>query len=158
MKARAVQSEETRLDLHDAHKRVMSIAAVQKQLHASGMSGPIAVAPYLSRLCDSLATSMIGDSRPISLKVNSDGGHVSSREAESLGLIVTELVMNVLKHAHPNPGRRTNHAYATAQGCRRPAYFHKWTQPRHMTALGQSQPERIPDGLLHPRTVAAHPD
>jgi two-component sensor histidine kinase len=103
MKARAVQSEETRHHLHDAHNRVMSIAAVQKQLHASGMSGPIAVAPYLSRLCDSLATSMIGDSRPISLKVNSDGGHVSSREAESLGLIVTELVMNALKHAYPDP-------------------------------------------------------
>jgi two-component sensor histidine kinase len=68
-----------------------------------GMAGPIAVAPYLSRLCDSLATSMIGDSRPISLKVNSDGGHVSSREAESLGLIVTELVMNALKHAYPDP-------------------------------------------------------
>jgi two-component sensor histidine kinase len=103
MKARAVQSEETRHHLHDAHNRVMSIAAVQKQLHASGMSGAIAVAPYLSRLCDSLATSMIGDSRPISLNVNSDEGHVSSREAESLGLIVTELVMNALKHAYPDP-------------------------------------------------------
>ena len=103
MKARAVQSEETRHHLHDAHNRVMSIAAVQKQLHASGMSGSIAVSPYLSSLCDSLATSMIGDSRPISLKVNSDGGHVSSREAESLGLIVTELVMNALKHAYPDP-------------------------------------------------------
>ena len=102
MKARAVQSEEMRHHLHDAHKRVMSIAAVQKQLHASGTTGPIAIAPYLSKLCESLATSMIGDSRPISLKVISDGGHASSREAESLGLIVTELVMNALKHAYPN--------------------------------------------------------
>jgi two-component sensor histidine kinase len=97
-----VQSEETRLHLHDAHKRVMSIAAVQNQLHASGTSGSIAIASYLSRLCESLATSMIGDSRPISLKVISDGGYASSREAESLGLIVTELVMNALKHAYPD--------------------------------------------------------
>ena len=36
MKARVVQSEETRFHLEDAHKRVLSIAAVQKQLHASG--------------------------------------------------------------------------------------------------------------------------
>src|SRR4030095_696194 len=41
MKARGVESEETRLHLQDAHKRVMSIAAVQKQLHASEATGPI---------------------------------------------------------------------------------------------------------------------
>ena len=49
MKARAVQSEETRLHLQDAHKRVMSIAAVQKHLHASGIGGSIEIAPYLSQ-------------------------------------------------------------------------------------------------------------
>jgi two-component sensor histidine kinase len=102
MKARTVQSEETRLHLQDAHKRVLSVAAVQRQLHASGTTGSIAIAPYLSNLCESLAASMIGDSRPISLKVHSDGAQASSREAESLGLIVTELVMNALKHAYPN--------------------------------------------------------
>jgi two-component sensor histidine kinase len=102
MKARAVQSEETRHHLQDAHTRVLSIAAVQTRLHASGATGSIAIAPYLSRLCESLAISMIGDSRPISLKVISDGGRASSREAESLGLIVTELVMNALKHAYPD--------------------------------------------------------
>jgi two-component sensor histidine kinase len=102
MKARAVQSEETRLHLRDAHSRVMSIAAVQEHLHASGASGPVEVTPYLSKLCETLATSMIGDSRPISLKVCGDGGSASSRQAECLGLIVTELVVNALKHAFSN--------------------------------------------------------
>ena len=101
MKARVVQSEETRFHLEDAHKRVLSIAAVQKQLHASGAAGQIKIAPYLSQLCESLATSMIGDTRPISLKVVGEGGSATSRQAESLGLIVTELVMNALKHAFP---------------------------------------------------------
>ena len=102
MKARAVRSEETRLHLEDAHKRVLSIAAVQKQLHASGASGTIEIAPYLSKLCASLAYSMIGDTRPISLKVVGEGGSATSSQAESLGLIVTELVMNGLKHAFPD--------------------------------------------------------
>jgi chemotaxis protein methyltransferase CheR len=102
LKAKAVQSEETRLHLHDAHKRVMSIAAVQRQLHASGAIGSIQIAPYLTGLCEVLATSMIGDTRPISLKVVGEGGSAISRQAESLGLIVTELVMNALKHAFPN--------------------------------------------------------
>lgn len=99
MKARAVQSEETRLHLQDTHKRVMSVAAVQRHLHSPGLDGAVEVTPYLSRLCEALAASMIGDNRPIALKVVGDRGIVPARQAESLGLIVTELVMNALKHA-----------------------------------------------------------
>jgi chemotaxis protein methyltransferase CheR len=102
MKARTVKSEETRLHLQDAHTRVMSVAAVQRQLHSSGAIGSIEIAPYLSKLCVTLATSMIGDTRPISLNVVGEGGSATSRQAESLGLIVTELVMNALKHAFPD--------------------------------------------------------
>ena len=99
MKARRVESEETRVHLQDAHSRVMSIAAVQEHLHSLGSIGSVEVTPYLSKLCESLATSMIGDIRPISLKVSGNGGSATSRDAECLGLIVTELVMNALKHA-----------------------------------------------------------
>jgi two-component sensor histidine kinase len=102
MKARTVQSEETRLHLQDAHSRVMSIAAVQEHLHLTGGVGPVEMTPYLAKLCETLATSMIGDFRPIALKVCGEGGSAPSRQAECLGLIVTELVMNALKHAFPN--------------------------------------------------------
>jgi chemotaxis protein methyltransferase CheR len=99
LKARTVQSEETRLHLQDAHKRVMSVAAVQQQLHAVARSGPVQLGPYLSKLCEALSHSMIGDNRSISLKVHGEEGSASCRDAESLGLIVTELVINSVKHA-----------------------------------------------------------
>ena len=101
IKARTVQSEETRLQLQDAHQRVLSVAAVQKHLQVSGAGAPIEISTYLTRLCETLAQSMIGDSRPIALKVEADAGAAKSHEAVSLGLIVTELVMNALKHAFP---------------------------------------------------------
>lgn len=110
MKAQRVESEETRRHLQDTHQRVMSVAAVQKQLHTSEVGKPIELAPYLSKLCETLANSMIGESRSISLHVVGEGGSVAPRQAESLGLITTELVMNALKHAFPvdkNDGRIT---------------------------------------------------
>jgi chemotaxis protein methyltransferase CheR len=116
LKAKAVQSEETRLHLQDAHKRVMSVAAVQKHLHVSGSGESIEIAPYLSRLCEALAASMIGDNRPIVLSVAGEGGSATTLQAESLGLIVTELVMNALKHAFPDEkaGAQITVAFDTA--------------------------------------------
>jgi two-component sensor histidine kinase len=102
-----VMSEETRVQLQDTHKRVMSVAAVQKHLHATGATGPIEMAPYLTQLCGSLKTSMIDDYRPAMLKVTCDAGRVTAREAVSLGLIVTELILNALKHAFADD--RTDH-------------------------------------------------
>ncbi|MCC5979035.1 MAG: PAS domain-containing protein [Salinarimonas sp.] len=101
MKARAVDSEETRLHLHDAHKRMISIAAVQRQLHHFTNDGKVDMASYLSTLCNTLSSSMISDARSISLEVVGAEGSASARQAESIGLIVTELVMNALKHAFP---------------------------------------------------------
>ena len=99
MKALSVESEETRRHLHDAHTRVISVAAVQHHLHASAAVGSMEMQPYLSKLCEALAHSMIGEDQGISLKALGEGGTATCRDAESLGLIVTELVINSLKHA-----------------------------------------------------------
>lgn len=103
LKARAVSSEETRLHLQDAHRRVLSVAAVQQHLHTSLRGDAIEVAPYLTKLCESLADSMIGEDHPTNLTVVADEGTLVSSDAVSLGLIVTELVINALKYAFPVP-------------------------------------------------------
>jgi chemotaxis protein methyltransferase CheR len=101
LKARNVQSEEARSHLRDAHKRLVSIATVQNQLCTSGRADEIEFGPYLSTLCEGLANSMIEDDK-ITVTATSTGGTVKSDDAVSLGLIVTELVINSLKHGFPD--------------------------------------------------------
>jgi two-component system, sensor histidine kinase PdtaS len=98
--ARRVQSEETRGHLHDAHHRVMSIAAVQQQLAMTTLS-EVKLAPYLTKLCQSLGASMIYDHKTLKLEAHTDDSSVDATDSVSLGLIVTELVINALKHAFP---------------------------------------------------------
>lgn len=99
LKAKAVSSTETQQHLRDAHQRVMSVAEVQRHLHATDGIDQIDAGPYLSTLCTSLASSMI--SQPIAVKVTADKGYIGSHQAVSLGLIVTELVINAVKYAFP---------------------------------------------------------
>jgi chemotaxis protein methyltransferase CheR len=80
----------------------MSVAAVQSHLHSVDGIERINIAAYLAKLGAGLAASMIGPHHGIELKVASDDeGTLQSGEAVSLGLIVTELVINAIKYAFP---------------------------------------------------------
>jgi two-component sensor histidine kinase len=98
--ARRVQSDETRSHLHDAHQRVMSVAALQKQLAVSKLDD-VELRSYFIALCESLGASMIRDHNQLSLEVRADKSTTRADVSVSLGLIVTELVINALKHAFP---------------------------------------------------------
>lgn len=100
LKARTVPSPETRAHLEDAHRRVMSVAAVQQHLHPTQAGQPIDIGPYLRELCASLAGSMINDEH-CKIDVHVTDGRATSATAVSMGLIATELVINALKHAFP---------------------------------------------------------
>ena len=105
LKAGSAHSEEARLSLRDAHQRVLSVAAVQTHLLKAGGGDLIQIAPYMTELCGNLASSIISDKRPITLSIASNGSETSSKHAVSLGLIVTELVMNAIKYAFPGDDR-----------------------------------------------------
>jgi two-component sensor histidine kinase len=96
--ARRVQSDETRMHLQDTHHRVMSIATLQKQLSATS-AREVALRPYFTDLCSSIAASMVGNPERLRLIATVDDSQVSADTSVSLGLIVTELVINALKHA-----------------------------------------------------------
>jgi len=104
--ARQVRSEEARGYLRDAHSRVMSVATLQQQLAASRLSD-VELRGYFTQLCESIGASMIRDPGQLTLEVNADARSVPAEVSVSLGLVVTELVINSLKHAFPGgrPGR-----------------------------------------------------
>ncbi len=105
LKARTVKSEETRDHLKDAHRRVLSVAEVQRYLYSAPALEKISLAPYLTKLCSSLGASMIGEGSNTELRVACSDGEVASADAVSAGLIVTELVINAVKYAFPDKTR-----------------------------------------------------
>jgi PAS domain S-box-containing protein len=103
LKAVTVANTEARLELEDAHGRILSIANVQRHLDpADRMSDHVEIGPYLTALCKSLEESMIGGRNPIVLTVTAGPGNGTSDEAVSIGLLTTELVINALKYAFPS--------------------------------------------------------
>jgi two-component sensor histidine kinase len=99
--ARRTTLAETKGHLYDAHSRVMSVAALQRQLAASHL-GEVELRPYFTELCESIAASMIPDREKLRLEVEADDATASADVSVSLGLVVTELVINALKHAFPD--------------------------------------------------------
>jgi len=105
MKLRTVRSEESRMLLLDMHRRLVSVAVVQSQLCQPGPAEGIEFRSYLEQLCENLVVSMTAGEQAITVRATSTDGAVKSEDAVSFGLIITELVINSLKHGYPN-GRK----------------------------------------------------
>ena len=78
----------------------LAMAAVEKRLGGPGEE-EVEIAAYLRQLCDSLEAALFDDDRQISLVVEASYGMCRADDATALGLIVTELVINALRHAFP---------------------------------------------------------
>jgi len=101
LKAGAVSSEETKNELRAAHQRVLSVAVVQGPLSASDGIEQIEMGPYLTKLSSGLAASMVGPKQHIDIAVAATEGALPTSHAVSIGLIVTELIINAIKYAFP---------------------------------------------------------
>lgn len=102
--ARRVASDETRSYLYDAHQRVMSVASLQHHLSVTRL-GDVELRSYLVDLCGSISESMIHDRERLSLEVRAEPCVTTADTSTNIGLMVTELVINAIKHAFPRKRR-----------------------------------------------------
>ena len=104
--ARRAKAEAARDALHVATARVAAIAEVHAALHAAprqyGIESKLDLATYLGGLCTALRGAFGVDGECRVLHVDVEPLTMSPAAAQSLGLAVTELVTNALRHAfHP---------------------------------------------------------
>ncbi|MDA8870220.1 PAS domain-containing protein [Rhizobiaceae bacterium] len=103
MEGRKTESDEARQTISAAAGRVASIAAVHEQLFlnaagsASSQGGQVLdMGDYLPSLCRDLGNSL--DVDHVAIEVNSESVVLPSADAVTVGMVVSELVMNAVRH------------------------------------------------------------
>jgi two-component system, sensor histidine kinase PdtaS len=90
-----------RHDLKRAADRLRPMSLVHEMLYRSGEIRRVDIPSYLEELCSKLAEGYDAADRGIALEVEAAPLSLDVKIATPLGLIVTELVSNALKHAFP---------------------------------------------------------
>ena len=100
VQARNVDDDGARDALKRASVRVQTIASVHERLYHQGSEGRLDLGAFLGGLCQELDATAEGTG--ISLDASVDrAGEVDGSDAVAIGLIVTELVTNAIRHARP---------------------------------------------------------
>lgn len=147
LNARRTSSEETRGHLRNAHSRVMSVAELQQQLAVS-TSGDVNIGAYLTRLCATISASMVDDPETLPIVVTAPDLLVDAEASVSLGLIVTELVINALKHGFPDQASGRIDVIYAAEGA-------EWTLSVNDTGVGMPKETLSQPGGLGTSIVQA---
>jgi two-component sensor histidine kinase len=96
----ASRAEEARTALQQARQRVMAIAQLHKQLYSNDLSS-VSLNEYLHTVASDLRRSS-SDQITIGLLLPEETIVVTPDHALAIGVTITELVLNALKHAYPD--------------------------------------------------------
>jgi two-component system, sensor histidine kinase PdtaS len=107
LQAARVDDERLKAALDDSHDRVRAIATLHTTIYGSVNLASIDCGLYLKTIVEDLASFYVVDQTRIQLRTSLTEVDLSTDQALPLGLIVSELVSNALKHAFPGERRGT---------------------------------------------------
>lgn len=103
MQANCIWDNQAKTAFHDSEKRIRSMALIHEKLYGADSLALVDFEAYVRSLAEMLVRTYRAPGHDLKLEFNLSPIHLNLETAIPLGLVLSELISNCLKHAFPDP-------------------------------------------------------